>query len=34
MPAGDCDEILALLREDREYYLELAEDIEEEPFDD
>jgi hypothetical protein len=33
MPAGYCDEILALLREDREYYLELAEDAEEEPSD-
>lgn len=34
MPAGDCDEILTLLHEDREYYLELADDLEGEPFND
>ena len=34
MLAQDSDEILALLREDREYYLELAQDMEEEPLGD
>jgi hypothetical protein len=31
MPAQDSAEILALLREDREYYIELAREVEEEP---